>query len=242
MPFYTSNLLLAVMMPRDLELLSPILRPVELKQQAVLYDIGDKIGMVYFPSDAVVSMVVSLSTGEMVEAAMVGRDGVVGALAALDGKVSLTRAIVQVGGSGAACDVDAFKRVVLQSPTLLSLLLSHEQTVYAQAQQSAACNITHDVHARLSRWLLRARDLSGSDILPFTQEFLAEMLGVRRTSVSPAAHDLQRVGLIKYTRGKIQIVDLEGLKATSCECYETVRGHYDHLIGKNARSAKLAEP
>ncbi len=239
MPLYKSNLLLAVMLPADLELMRTVLRPIEMQQGSLLYDVGDKIGAVYFPWDAVVSMVVSLSSGEMVEAAMVGRDGVVGALAALDGKVSLTRAIIQIGGSGAMCDVDAFKRVALQNPTILSLMLSHEQTVYAQAQQSVACNISHDVTARLSRWLLRARDLSGSDILPFTQEFLAEMLGVRRTSVSPAAHDLQRMGLIKYTRGKIQITDIDGLKATACECYETVRGHYDHLIGVNAPSGKV---
>jgi CRP-like cAMP-binding protein len=236
MPPFTSNLLLAAMSAPDLDLLRPILRPVELHQQSVLYESGDEISSVYFPWDAAISLVVSLSTGEMVEAAMVGRDGVVGGLAALDGKVSLNRAIVQIGGRGAVCDVDQFKRVALQSPTMLSLILSHEQTVYAQAQQSAACNISHDVSARLSRWLLRARDLSGSDMLPFTQEFLAEMLGVRRTSVSPAAHDLQRMGLIKYARGKIQIADLNGLQATACECYDTVRGHYEHLIGRKIRA------
>lgn len=233
MPLYKSNLLLSVLSSADFDLLRCILRQVEWQQGTVLYEIGDKIEAVYFPWDSVVSMVVGLSTGEMVEAAMVGRDGVVGALAALDGKISLTRAIVQIGGRAAMCDVDAFKRVALQSQSLLALMLSHEQTVFAQAQQSAACNISHDVTARLSRWLLRARDLSGTDVLPFTQEFLAEMLGVRRTSVSPAAHDLQRMGLIKYTRGKIQITDLDGLKMTACECYETVRGHYDHLIGVN---------
>lgn len=219
------------MSPADLDAMRAILRPVDLGQQTVLFDVGDKVGAVYFPWNAVVSMVVGLSTGEMVEAAMVGRDGVVGALAALDGKTSLTRAIVQIGGRAAMCDVDSFKRIALQHPTILSLVLSHEQTVFAQAQQSAACNISHDVGSRLARWLLRARDLSGSDVLPFTQEFLADMLGVRRTSISPAAHDLQRMGLITYTRGRIQLVDRDGLKAVACECYETVRGHYDDLVG-----------
>ena len=236
MPSYSSNLLLAIMSPADFDLMQPVLRQVELSQGTVLYDVGDRISSVYFPWDTVVSMVASLSTGEMIEAAMVGRDGVVGALAALDGKVSLTRAIVQIGGRSAVCDVDAFKRVALKSTTILSLMLSHEQTVYAQAQQSAACNISHNVTARLSRCLLRARELAGSDTLPFTQEFLADMLGVRRTSVSPAANDLQRMGLIRYTRGRIQITDIDGLKATACECYETVRGYYDHLIGVNVAS------
>jgi CRP-like cAMP-binding protein len=122
----------------------------------------------------------------------------------------------------------------LQSETLLSLLIRHEQTVYAQAQQSAACIASHHVEARLCRWMLRARDLSGSDTLPFTQEFLAEMLGVQRSSVSVVAHTLQRAGLIKYSRGRIQIVNLEGLQEASCECYATVKSHYHALLGRGA--------
>jgi CRP-like cAMP-binding protein len=130
----------------------------------------------------------------MIEAAMVGKDGVVGASSALDGKISLSRAIVQLAGDGFTCGADALKGAALQSHTLLSKLIRHEQTVFAQAQQSTACMATHDVEARLSRWLLRARDLSDSDTLIFTQEFLAEMLGVRRTSVTTVAHTLQRAG------------------------------------------------
>jgi len=100
----------------------------------------------------------------------------------------------------------------LQSPSLLSLLIRHEQTVYSQAQQSATCFATHHIHARLCRWLLRARDLSDTDTLNFTQEYLAEMLGVKRTSVTLVAHTLQAAGLIKYSRGKIQILNMEALK------------------------------
>jgi hypothetical protein len=107
-----------------------------------------------------VSLVVTLSTEEMIEAAMVGRDGVVGASAALDGRISLSRAIVQIGGHGVSCDVDVLKRAAMESASLHSLLLRHEQVVYGQAQQSAACNITHSIEERLARWLLRARDLS----------------------------------------------------------------------------------
>ena len=109
--------------------------------------------------------------------------------------------------------------------------MRHEQTVYAQAQQSAACNASHHVEARLCRWMLRARDLSGSDVLPFTQEFLAEMLGVRRTSVSVVAHTLQQAGFIKYIRGRIQIINVDGLEQAACECYGTVKAHYDALLG-----------
>src|SRR5439155_1928476 len=129
------------------------------------------------------------------------------------------------------CDTEALKSTALQSPQLLALLIRHEQTVYAQAQQSAGCFATHQVVAGLSRWLLRARDLSGSDHLPFTQEYLAEMLGVRRTSVTVVAHTLQAAGLIKYSRGKIQIVNREGLQDSACECYATVNKHYQSLLG-----------
>jgi CRP-like cAMP-binding protein len=225
------NLLLGLLSQPDLKLLAPHLKPTQLKQHHVLFEADREIRHVYFPTGAVVSLVVTLSTGETVEAAMVGMDGVVGASAALDGKVSLSRGIVQLGGEAVRCDLDALKSAALQSPKLLALLIRHEQTVYAQAQQSAACFATHHVEARLCRWLMRARDLSDSDTLSFTQEYLAEMLGVRRTSVTVVAHTLQAAGFIKYARGKIQITNAEGLRDGACECYETVRRHYEKLLG-----------
>src|SRR3954453_1139658 len=226
-----NNLLLYQLSPADLKVLEPYLRSVHFKQHHVLFDPDQEIRSVYFPSGVVISLVVTLSTGEMVEAAMVGRDGVVGALAALDGKVSLSRGVVQLGGDGMVCDPDALKSIACQRPDMLSLLIRHEQTVYAQAQQSAACFATHHIQARLCRWLLRARDLSGSDTLNFTQEYLAEMLGVQRSSVTVVAHTLQAAGLIKYARGKIQILDADALNDSACECYETVKRHYARLLG-----------
>jgi CRP-like cAMP-binding protein len=228
---HTANLLLASLSPGDAAAIVPHLKSVHLEHQAVLSELGDEIRLVYFPTSAIVSLVVGLSTGEMVEAAMVGRDGVVGASPALDGRISLNRAIVQISGASLTCDVDALRSAALQSNTLLSKLIRHEQTVFAQAQQSTACMAAHDVEARLCRWLLRARDLSGSDTLAFTQEFLAEMLGVQRTSVTTVAHTLQRAGMIKYSRGKIQIVDMDGLRQASCECYEAINAHYRELLG-----------
>jgi CRP-like cAMP-binding protein len=204
---------------------------VELQQHKILFEANDSISAVYFPYDAIISLVVTLSTGEAIEAAMVGRDGVVGASAALDGRISLSRAIVQIGGHGVTCPVDVLKQAARQSETLHALLIRHEQVVYAQAQQTAACNVTHTIEERLARWLLRARDLSQSDTLPFTQEFLGEMLGVRRTSVSVVAHTLQQAGFLKYARGRIQIADLEGLRQSACECYDTVSKYYDRLLG-----------
>jgi CRP-like cAMP-binding protein len=211
--------------------LRPHLKATHLQQKTVLYETGGTIKSVYFPINAVVSLVVSLATGEMTEAAMVGKDGAIGMASALDGKVALSRAIVQLSGDAIVCDPAAFRGAVLQSENLLSTIMRHEQTLFAQAQQSTACMAHHEVDARLCRWLLRARDLSGSDHLPFTQEFLAEMLGVRRTSVTAVARTLQEAGMIKYTRGKIEILDVEGLRECTCECHETTNEQYRQLLG-----------
>src|SRR5215218_8316671 len=143
------NLLLDLLSPSDMKMLAPHLKPAQFKQHHVLFEADQQIRHVYFPTGAVVSLVITLSTGEMVEAAMVGRDGVVGASAALDGKVSLSRGIIQLGGEIVVCDVEALKSIALQSPKFLALLIRHEQTVFGQAQQSAACFATHQVEARL---------------------------------------------------------------------------------------------
>src|SRR3977135_4394801 len=229
------NLLLDLVSLSDLKLLQPHLRPAYFKQHHVLFEADEKIRHVYFPAGAVVSLIITLSTGEMVEAAMVGMDGVVGASAALDGKVSLSRGVIQLPGEIIVCDIDALKTAALLSPKLMALLIRHEQTVYAQAQQSAACFASHPVEARLSRWLLRARDLSGGENLHFTQEYLGQMLGVRRTSVTAVAHSLQAAGLIKYARGKIQITNAKELQESACECYGSVKAHYQKLLGPNAK-------
>jgi CRP-like cAMP-binding protein len=156
---------------------------------------------------------------------------VVGGAAALNSKTSISQAIVQISGAGSAVEVDHLRHLAEQSADVRSTLIRHEQLVLAQAQQSAACNAIHTIVARLSRWLLRCRDLAGSEDLPLTQEFIAQMLGVRRTSVSIVANTLQQAGLIRYKRGHIRILDLDGLSESACECYATVRAHSDRLIG-----------
>jgi CRP-like cAMP-binding protein len=225
------NRLLAQIDPEDFKRLEPFLTFTPYNQHAVLFEAEQEIKHVFFPSGAVISLVVALESGEMVEAAMVGLDGVVGASAALDGRISLSRGIVQLPGDIVVCSLSGLKSAAMQSPALLSVLIRHEQTVYSQAQQSAACFATHHIHARLCRWLLRARDLSGSDTLNFTQEYLAQMLGVKRTSVTLVAHTLQAANLINYSRGKIQLLDVEALQEGACECYETVKRHYGQLLG-----------
>lgn len=218
-----SNHFLQSLSRGDLELLRPHLRDVKLTHSAVLFDAGGEIDRLYFPHTGVISLVVPLAGGDMIEAGMIGRDGVAGTSAALDGAVSLNRAVVQIAGMGSAIDIQPMRAAVAASKPLRVKLYQHDQMLLAQAQQSAACNAKHQIEERLSRWLLRTRDLVGSDSIELTQEFLAQMLGVRRTSVTLAASHLQAVNLIKYRRGHIQIMDLDGLEDTSCECYEAVK-------------------
>src|SRR3569623_2002632 len=161
---------------------------------------------------------------------MVGRDGVINGTSSLDGKISLHKAIVQVAGYATVIFPDALRRVANQFEPLRSLIIAHEQVLLAQAQQSAGCNASHTVEARLCRWLLRIRDLTGSDEIELTQEYLSRMLGVRRTSVSLVARTLQTEGLVKYIRGHIELLDVPKLKHSACECYQTVKGYYDRLL------------
>src|SRR3978361_193990 len=196
-----TNALLVSLTAGDSAALRPYLRTVHFESKTTLFETGDTVESVYFPTSAVISLIVGLSTGEVTESAMVGKDGVVGASAALDSKIAINSAVVQLPGDAMVCGSDSFKGAVLQSQTFISTIMRHEQTVFAQSQQSTACMANHDVEARLARWLLRARDLWESDHLPFTQEFLAEMLGVRRTSVTTVAHTLQRGGMLKAARG-----------------------------------------
>jgi len=232
---HTQNLLLDSLSPEDLALLRPHLKLLRVEQRKVLFEAGAGVHTAYFPLTAIISLVVGLLNGETVEAAMVGCDGVVAASPALDGKTSLSKGVVQLSGDLLVCDAAALKAAALQSETLLSVLIRHEQTLFAQAQQSAACMANHHIEARLCRWLLRARDLARSDTLLFTQEYLAEMLGVRRTSVTTVAHTLQRAGMIQYARGKIHFLDVQAVQDTACECYEAVKSHHELLLGHNRR-------
>jgi CRP-like cAMP-binding protein len=226
----SANRLLAALSPDDFELLRPHLRSVDLVQGVLLVEGGDQIDQVYFPNSGVISLVVRLESGAMVEVAMVGNDGVFGAFSALDGRISLNTAIVQLGGKATTLDTAHLRAAAARSETFRALLMRHEQVIFAQALQSAACNASHSVQARLSRWLLRAHDLTGSNHLSFTQEFLAQMLGAQRNSVSIVANTLQKAGFIRYSRGDIEITDVGGLIESSCECYKTVRQFYERLL------------
>lgn len=234
---HSPNHLLASLSERDFALIRPHLRSVVLEHEFVLARAGDVIPRVYFPNTGVISLVVSLSEGEMIEVAMIGRDSIFGASMVHDGAISLNDAMVQLPGSAFTLELPHFREAAERSLFFREALVRHEQVLLIQAQQSAACNAYHTVEARLARWLLRMHDLFDGEMLPLTQGFLAQMIGVRRNSVSLVAHTLQRAGLIRYRRGLVEITHLEGLKETSCECYETVKMRCDSLLNPGVHSA-----
>jgi CRP-like cAMP-binding protein len=207
------------------------LGPADMLQGQVVAEAHQPIQHVYFPHDCIVSYVVEMGDGNMIETAMVGRDGVVGAIQVLDEKVSPNKIIVQVPGKASFIDADKMRALIAGSTQLRVLLAKHEQFFMSQVQQSVGCAATHMVEARMCRWLLQMNDLAGGD-LPLTQEFLAQMMGVRRTSVSLVAKSLQDRGLITYSRGRLRIVDVGKVQAVSCECYEAVKVQYRKILEK----------
>ena len=152
-----------------------------------------------------------------------GREGVVGAMAGLGLHKSRVRAVIQLASTVARIPAPQFRKLIAASPAMSNLCIRYNEVLLAQARVTAACNLSHSVEARFCRWLLQSRDRAESDTVPLTQEFLSEMLGVRRTSVTEVAIKMQDAGAISYSRGIIKIVDLEKLKEISCECYETLR-------------------
>jgi len=231
------NLLLRDLPSSVLDKLRPRLRAQNFSPGQVLFAAGDKIANIYFPRAGAVSLVCELTGGQMIETAMIGHESVIGGGAALDDREAVYKAIVQIGGTGFALDVDTARHVARDSEDFRRAIIRHEQLILAQAQQSAACNASHTLNERLARWLLHTRDVLGADSFLLTQEFMAEMLGVRRTSVSIVAHTLQEAGLINYRRGHIKIEKPEALQHAACECYGTVRMRYEALRKPPSRPA-----
>jgi CRP-like cAMP-binding protein len=223
------NRLLANLVASDFELVGAHLRDFPLEHSFVLAAAGDELKCAYFPHSGIISLVVRLVHGDATEVAMIGRDSVFGASAALIGPTALTTAIVQSPGMSSTLPIKWLHDAADRSKSFRTALMRHEQAVFVQAQQSAACNASHPARSRLARWLLRARDASGSDELFFTQEFLGQMLGVQRNAVSHVANSLKEKGLIKFSRAQIRIMDVAGLKAVACECYETVKNELEQL-------------
>jgi CRP-like cAMP-binding protein len=228
-PARSANGLLASLSVEDFEAIRPHLRTVELSQDRSLMELGEEVKHIYLPHGGVISLIVGLETGERVEVAMVGRDSILGVPAALGVPVAATNAVVLLPGAASVIDADRLRAAAEQSPALRNILVRHGQALFVQAQQTAGCNALHAVEARLARWLLRVRDLAGSDRFTLTQELTAQMIGARRNSVSFVAHMLQREKYIRYSRGHVEILDPDGLGRVACECYAAVKTQYGRL-------------
>jgi len=229
---HRQNYILNRLEPALLAQVAPYLSTVDLRHHDVLAETHERIETVYFPHSGIISCVVELVGGGAIETGMIGNDGEFGASQALDDKVSLNHVVIQVPGTASVISSDRIRVVANDVPAFRGLLIKYEQFFLSQVQQTAACNAVHSVQARICKWLLRMHDLVGPD-LNLTQEFLAQMMGVRRTSVTEVAGELQRAGMIRYTRGHIHITDIEQVRAWACECDNDIRSHYRRIFQSN---------
>jgi CRP-like cAMP-binding protein len=224
------NRLLAALAPTDLAPLSPHLKNHQLKQGDVIQEAGDPIKLVYFPLSGMISLLAVMEAGSGVETATVGREGVVGVMAGLGGRHATGRAVVQLEGVFSQIAVAQFQAAMNQSPALRDLIARYNDAQITLVYQVAGCNALHQATTRLCRWLLQTRDRNDSDVIPLTHEFLSEMLGVQRTTVTMLARELQELGVITYRRGRIEIADRERLEEMACECYQTARRKIDAVF------------
>jgi CRP-like cAMP-binding protein len=216
------NKLLASLPPDHFDRLLPHLSTVSLQQGVVLYEAGDEVDQVYFPHYGMLSLLAVLRDGKAIETATVGSEGVVGAMAGLGLHKSLVRVVVQLPVAVSRIASTHFRTVAAGSDVLRNLCIRYNEVLLSQARVTAACNALHPIEARFCRWLLQSADRAAGDTVSLTQELLAEMLGVRRTSVTEVASKTQNAGVITYSRGVIRILDRPALQRMSCECYQTL--------------------
>ena len=224
------NRLLETLPADDYALIAPHLQPVELERGRLLYDPGDDIDQIYFPQDGVISLMTLMENGAAIESTTIGPEGALGLMAAVSPRQSLSRAIVQTPLRAGRIPAERLHEAWARSAPLRDLVDRHTEALYGHAIQSVACNALHSVEARFCRWLLTCHDRISSDTVALTQEFLADMLGVQRTTVTAVARSLQEKGVIRYRRGVVDIIDRQGLKVLACECYDVIRRNYERLL------------
>ena len=217
------NKLLAALPPKEYQHLVTDLEPVELTLGDILYEPGELIRHIYFPSDCLVSLLAVAEQHMALEVGLVGKEGVVGIVVALGGRISPVRAIVQRSGMVTRIKLESFEREMSKSPFLRHELYGYSHALMVQATQIAACSRFHTLEARLVRSLLMTSDRLQAEEFHLTHEFLASTLGVRRVGVTKAASALQQRKLIRYSRGEIKILDRKGLEAASCHCYQIIK-------------------
>ena len=224
------NHLLAALPLEEYDRLGPYLERVHIEQRQLLFEDEEPIRHVYFPETMVVSLVRILRGGATIEVGTAGCEGMAGLPLFLGDDTSSIRAFAQIPGHAVRIEAVAFTRLAGASGVFHRLLLRYTQAFLTQVAQTAACNASHLVEERCARWLLMTHDRVDGDTLQLTHEFLAFMLGVRRAGVTVAMGELQERGLVRYTRGHVEVRDRNGLEAAACECYATVRAHFDRLL------------
>lgn len=224
------NQLLSYLSPKEYKALEPHLEEVSLPTGKVLYELNEPINFVYFPNHAMVSLVSIMENGATTEVGMIGNDGMVGVPVFLRGDRTTNRAIVQIAGSAMRMEAPVLKKLFNQGGKLQHILLLYAQALLTQVSQTATCNRLHTLEERLARWLLSAQDCALREELLLTQEYIANMLGTRRASVTVAAGLFQQSGIIRYSRGNIRILNRSQLKASACECYSTIKEEYNRLL------------
>jgi CRP-like cAMP-binding protein len=228
---HRKNGILASLEAEEVEELRPNLETVELERMSVIYETGTRIEHVYFPHNAIVSLICIMRDGRMAETGTVGREGFTGSEIILSAdSTSTSHCVAQVAGSASRLPSGALRALIETRPHARNLLMAYTRALFAQVLQSVACNATHSVEERSARWLLMTHDRAETDSFELTQEFLAEMLGVRRTSVNIVSRLFQKAGLIRYSRGVITILDRKGLESISCECYGLVRAVFEQFL------------
>jgi len=236
----TANHLLAALAPGERERIFPHLQFVELKLGQVLYESGDTLSHVYFPTDCIVSMLYVLSDGATAEIAVAGNEGLIGISLFMGGETTPNRAVVQSAGHAYRLAGQRIKDEFHHDGSLQNLFLRYTQALITQMAQTAVCNRHHSVDQQLCRWLLLSLDRLPANKLKMTQELIANMLGVRREGVTEAAGKLQRLGVIRYSRGQITILDRPHLERLCCECYAVVKKEEDRLLPYVAQSRNRA--
>ena len=224
------NRLLAALPAADYERIAPHLELVSMPLTEVLYESGKKLRHVYFPTTSIVSLLYVMEDGASAEIAVVGNEGILGISLFMGGESTPSRAVVQSAGEGYRLKAQLLKNEFNLSGSMLHLLLRYTQALITQMAQTAVCNRHHSVDQQLCRWLLLSLDRLQTNELVMTQELIANMLGVRREGVTEAAGKLQALGLIKYSRGRITVLDRPGVEMRSCECYEVVKRETDRLL------------
>ena len=224
------NSLLAALPDAEWTRWLPQLERVEMPLGQVLYEAGDTLKYMYFPINSIVSLLYVMENGASAEIAVVGKEGLVGVSLFMGGESTSSRAVVQSAGHGCRLNSKVMKSEFDRAGPVLHLLLRYTQALLTQMAQTAVCNRHHSLDQQLCRWLLLSLDRLAGNELVMTQELIANMLGVRREGVTEPPLQLQKVGLIRYARGRITVLDREGLERRTCECYAVVKREYDRLL------------